>query len=568
LIYRLVRDRTGQTEVLGVVLLLGITLVGSGVVVVFGANAVDRTTESTDLEQAEHAMTQLDSKASLVAHGSSTSQRTSVSRSGRGTVRLEEDAGWMRVVNDVTGNETTLMNETMGAVVYERGRTTISYQGGGVWRNGPSGSTMISPPEFHYRGRTLTLPLVVVRGDGSGVSRGDLRIAQDGDPIGRYPTDASNRTNPLTEGEIEVTVKSDHYRAWGAFFEERTGGNATVDHDNGTATVELVIPDETDEVRGAVTSTAESDEISLQGGGSFPAFVDSYNSSAGDYSASQQDDGTIITTGNVKMNGNSEVEGSLRTGGSVSLEAASASLTGTAHWTTGFSANPSASYGGEEQIDGVVAPDSANAAVRSKVDDLAGDNDNSGTSAIDGSDQFSGGSVTLSGPGDYYLNKIDANGKTIVFDTNGDTITVGVENSISLKDVDIDVQDGGTVRLYVKDDVDIQSGVTVSVPGDVSKRFWIYGTHGTTFDAQANQANPSSIVGVFYAPGTGDNSADVSMKHTELYGGVVAGDVDIETGGAVHYDEALREEEPFPIAGSVPRVTYLHVSVNRVNVTD
>lgn len=568
-LYRFVSDRTGQSGTIGVVLLVGLTLTGSGVVVVYGAEAIRGTTQSTDLGQAEHAMTQLDSKASLVAHGSSDVQHVAVSRGRRGNVHLDENAGWMRIVNDTAGSQTTLMNVSMGAVDYERGETTITYQGGGVWRLGPAGSTMISPPEFHYRGRTLTLPLVVVRGGGDGISSGQLRVTQDDPPVGQYPTGASNRSNPLTDGEITVTVKSDHYRAWGRFFEQRTGGNATVDHANGTASVELVVPEETDQVRGAVTSTAGGDEIDMQGGGSFPAFVDSYNSSVGDYSASEQGNGTIITAGSLEMQGNAEVEGNVRAGGSVSLGAGSSALAGTAYWTTGFSTNPSATYGGEEQIGGVATPDSSTSITRSKVDDLASNNDNGGTGAIAGSDprlQFGGGTVSL-GPGEYYLDEIDADGKTIVFDTDGGTITVGVENDVSLKDVDVDVQDGGAVRLYVKDDVDVQSGVTIDVPGDVSKRFWVYGTEDTGFDMDANQGNPSRLVGVFYAPGDDDSGADVSIKHAELYGAVVAGEVDVETGGAVHYDEALREEDPFPVGTSVPRVTYLQVSTSRINVT-
>jgi hypothetical protein len=570
-LYRFVRDRTGQSEAVGVVLLVALTLTGSGVVVVYGAEAIRGTTQSTDIGQAEHAMTQLDSKASLVAHGSSDVQHVSVGRGQRGDVRLDEEAGWMRITNDSLASETTVMNVSMGAVVYERGETTVAYQGGGVWRRGPGGSTMVSPPEFHYRGRTLTLPLVLVRGGagGNGLASGRLRLGQSGPPVGRYPTAASNRSNPLADGEISVTVGSEYYRAWAGFFRERTGGNVSLDHANETVTLDLVIPDVTDRVRGAVLSTGASDEIDLQGGGSFPAFVDSYNSSAGDYGSSQQDNGTIITTGGVEMGGNSEIEGSVRTGGAVSIDAASSTLTGTAYWTTGFSANPSSTWGDETQIDGVAVPDDTSSVTRSKVDNLSIDNDNGATGSVSGGRlQFGGGSVTLT-PGDYYLDAIDASGgKKIIFDTNGGTVTVGVESDVALEDVDVSVQDGGSVRLYVKDDVDLGKGVSIDVPGDVAKRFWIYGTEGTTFDAQANQGNPISVVGVFYAPGDpGGGSADVSIKHAEIYGGVVAGDVDVETGGAVHYDESLAETEPFPVGVSVPRVTYLHVSTNRVNVT-
>lgn len=236
-------DRRAQSEVIAVVLLFGLTAAGAGAVLVFGADAIQGTTESTDLGRAEHAMTQLDSKSSLVAHGSSEVQRVDVASGGQGTVSVDEDAGWMRVriVNESTGTvDEEIMNETMGAVVYERGATTLVYQGGGVWRRDPGGSTLVSPPEFHYRGRTLTLPLILVGGEVT--STDAVTMVQQTPPQGQYPNESVGRRNPLTSGRVNVTVGSDHYRAWGRFFAERTQGSVSYDHANDTVTVQLVTP--------------------------------------------------------------------------------------------------------------------------------------------------------------------------------------------------------------------------------------------------------------------------------------------------------------------------------------
>jgi flagellin-like protein len=235
--------RRAQSEVLAVVLLLGLTVVGTGAVVVFGADAVRDTTQSTDVGRAEHAMTQLDSKTSLVAHGSSEIQRVDVGGNGQGSVRVDEDAGWMRVriINESTGNvETQVMNETMGAIVYERGGTTLAYQGGGVWRGDRSGSTVVSPPAFHYRGQTLTLPLILV--GGTAASTNAITMAQQAPPAGRYPNATAGLRNPLLSGKVNVTVGSSHYRAWGRFFEDRTQGSVAYDHANESVTVQLVTP--------------------------------------------------------------------------------------------------------------------------------------------------------------------------------------------------------------------------------------------------------------------------------------------------------------------------------------
>lgn len=238
-LYRFVSARTAQSEPIAVVLLLGITIVGSGVVVVFGANAIEATKTTTDIGQSEQAMTQLDAKASLVAHGPTDAQRVSLSRNSRGTMRLDEDGPWMRVniINGTDGN-VTVMNASLGSVTYERGRTTIAYQGGGVWSRRDDGSVMVSPPEFHYKGGTLTLPLVLVRGD---VTSGrHLLLSQQGPSVGKYPN--ATTSNPLEEGSVNVTVHSKYYRAWGRFFEQRTSGAVDYDDPNETVTIKLITP--------------------------------------------------------------------------------------------------------------------------------------------------------------------------------------------------------------------------------------------------------------------------------------------------------------------------------------
>lgn len=239
LLRRFSRDRTAQSESLAVLLLVALTVAGGGTILVFGAAAIDDATTSVDVGRAEHAMTQLDSKTSLVAHGSSDTQRVDLGRDGRGTTAVDESTGRMtvRIVNGTHGNE-TILDEQLGTVTYDRGGTTLAYQGGGVWRQDGNGSTMVSPPEFHYEGGTLTLPLVRVRSDG--ISGGAVRVVQRTPTDGRYPN--ATRSNPLTKGRVHVTVESEYYHAWGRYFSERTSGNVSYDHGNESATIELITP--------------------------------------------------------------------------------------------------------------------------------------------------------------------------------------------------------------------------------------------------------------------------------------------------------------------------------------
>jgi len=262
-LYRFVADRSGQSNTLAVVLLLGITLTGTGVIVTFGGTAVGDTQAAADLGQAEQAMTQFDSRASLVAHGSADVQRATVGTNGQGDIRLDENAGQMKIklINESGGSNRTIMDVTMGTVVYERADTTIAYQGGGVWRGERGGSVMVSPPEFRYRGGTLTLPLVLVRGQAA--SGGQMILRQNAS-TGRYPiTGNQSLSNPLDDGRVNVTVTSEYYEAWGRYFAQRTAGDVTYDDPNETVQIELVVP--FDEEFDDVVATTDQGGITVNG---------------------------------------------------------------------------------------------------------------------------------------------------------------------------------------------------------------------------------------------------------------------------------------------------------------
>lgn len=237
-----------QSNVLAVVLLVGITVGGVTIVMWTGVSALESAKLDADRKAAETGMTQLDSKTSLVGLGGSTSQQVSIQK-GSADLRADGTAGWMNVsiIDSATGEaEIVVMNSTLGAVYFERDDTTIAYQGGGVWRKTDGGSIMVSSPEFHYRvsnrdSPTVTLPLVKINGQGS-LSE-DVTVSKDGESTGTFPVEGDpQRTNPLDEGMVTITVRSEFYEAWGEFFDTRTQGNVSYDHARGTARVELTIP--------------------------------------------------------------------------------------------------------------------------------------------------------------------------------------------------------------------------------------------------------------------------------------------------------------------------------------
>ncbi|MDH5021022.1 DUF7289 family protein [Halobacterium rubrum] len=236
------RGGRGQAETIGLVLLLGITALGVTAIVALAGPALDSAQEATNTQRVEQSLSQLDSRAAVVALGQTDSQSVSLSNSRNGQYRVDPDAGRISVVRlDENGSEVgdPIVNTTMGALLYERGETTVAFQGGGVWRTRGAGSEMLSPPEFNYQGATLTLPVIRVGGEAStfaGAPR--ARVTTDEVDVSKFPTE--NRSNPLSGGTVVVRVDSDYYRGWEQFFRERSTGNVTVNESTNQVELELV----------------------------------------------------------------------------------------------------------------------------------------------------------------------------------------------------------------------------------------------------------------------------------------------------------------------------------------
>lgn len=250
----------GQSETLGFVLLFGIVVFGGVTVISIGSLAVSDTQEQFTTDRAEKTLTQLASDGALVALGGADNQELSLPDTDGETYAIDETAGRMAVEYTDGNKSEEIANVSLGEIRYEGDDgTVISYQGGGVWRTSENGgSTMISPPEFNYRAATLTLPIITIDDTGQ-IGDGTQLEQQSQSPI--FPP-GSNITNPLRQGQVNVTVTSQYYQAWGSYFEERTVGGVSYDDANNSVTVELVVPFE-ESFNSAVAVTG--DDITLNG---------------------------------------------------------------------------------------------------------------------------------------------------------------------------------------------------------------------------------------------------------------------------------------------------------------
>ena len=251
----------------GVILILGMTILSVGALLTVGGAVVDDTRADAEHSQMENSMSAFSSKASLVGLGESGHQRFSLGRVSQGRVDVREDAGRVHVKIQRNGTNETVRETSMGAVVYENDGREIAYQGGGVWARQGDFSRMLSPPEFHYRAETLTFPIINVTGDGA--ASGDIRgtVRSDTEAQQWYPDDSEEDfDNPLTNGTVYVEIESEYCRGWQSFFETRTQG-AVEQGCDGNSTVTVRLDTLIEPVFGAVV-TARSIEIdSNQGNG-------------------------------------------------------------------------------------------------------------------------------------------------------------------------------------------------------------------------------------------------------------------------------------------------------------
>jgi len=560
------RSRTarGQSELIGTVLILGMSLLVISTVVAVGGTLVTDRQADADLRSAETAFTNFASKAVLVSSGESDGRTVTLPRDTRAETAVDPDQGRLLIElrNETgVGVEETLVDRPLGGVTYRHGGDAVVYEGGGVWRQEGDRTRMISPPPVHYRGTTFTMPVPVIEsGDASG---GQALISPAGPRERIYPDPSDpDRQNPLSAATVDITVESDYYEAWGRFFESRTGGSVSYDHGNDRVTLRLATDDPDRQLRDAVAGTSTSRFEILGAGGS--AFTDGYNSTEGPYAESQNEAGRVATAGDIRLRGGAEVFGDVEADGSIDMRGST--IYGNASYGNSIDIRGNAEVTGWTAENASVTParpvDSFLDAERSS---LADDNDNDEVDAINGS-RFASAEehpddLTLPA-GRYSLERADLEGRTLTIDVSDGDVRLGLDRNLVLDGESIEVVgDGGDARVFVPRNIEMTGGATVETDGDVASRLWVYGTRDATIEV-----NNADFTGVLYAPtdSSGSGTVDVTSGGT-VKGAVVGGQTTLQAGGTVHFDEALAGTDPLHGA-DVPQVTYLHISHAPIHV--
>lgn len=562
-------DDRADAEVVGHAILLSITVLGVSMILLYGIPAISSLQDLANVKNSEQAFTVLDSRTSRAALGDAPRQITDFNLAG-GYLSVIPNSSEASYILLEFKNETTIINSTsipMGKIVYRLGDREIAYEGGGVWSKYPAGSIMLSPPEFHYNGITLTLPVINISGNssmgGNGVA--SINIEKKGNAQRVYPS--VNYTNPLPRNvtRVNVSIISQYYDAWEDYFKSIP---LTKVYPNSSAKKVTIILETPPSATNFTYGMQASDEIELNN----QAKIDSYNSSKGPYTVSKSGNGSIRANNKIDLHDPQvNVSGSVLSGGSIDGKG---TITKDAYGTpistrltVNGTKNPAVSRVGLE---------STTSLVQGKISDYSSLNDNldpvKSGNCLSGTgnktlkdDNWSSNTCTISS-GDYYLTKIELteNNKNLIFDT---TSTIPINIAVDSDDIDLgkaNITVSGTtpVKLYLNLDTHSEIEIKNSEinhyanPNDTSSLFQIFVSGGDEIKFKS-----SNFTGALFAP---DAKIEI-VTQTGIYGAMTAQKFEVDNSENVHFDEALQNSNTG--MGSGTTVMYLHITRNDLGVS-
>lgn len=555
-------DDRGQSNALAVGLVVSLALTTALLLAGIGATTLSQSKQLAEVEESVNALSELDSSVSLVALGSGDAATVDLGlQGGDGETRVTDEGQFRLVLHEPDGTPVELTNTTLGTVEYANGDHRVAYQGGGVWRRhaGTNESVMISPPQVEYQDGTLTLPMILVTGtennlDRARVTRTDTRRVFPAGGVG---------TNPIPAGSsLKLFVTSAYYAGWADYFEHRIGANVTEFPANETVKVELIAHRSSFELADGLVSVGSGSPIDMQGSGADPTFVDSYDSAAGPYSASQSGNGTVLSDSGLNLGGTSYIDGNVNTGGSINLQGNSKIYGNARHQGLTLRGDNSSVTGWEAKngTGPTIAP--IDRLVEQKIDTIC--SQAPARSGITGSETLDAGNYCLDGGID--LDKDE----TLTLNLSDGDINLSVQGDILLNKGTIQVtdrDDNNTVNIWFGGSQIDLTNSNVTVPDDDSTALTVYGKSHTAIDMGGAGNDGSTFVGLIFAPAGSEGGSLRMNSQSELFGSAVTGLVDLQGGSAVHYDQAL---EGFSVdrsaALAASDLSYLHVSVNEVRI--
>ncbi|MCU4752831.1 type IV pilin N-terminal domain-containing protein [Halobacteria archaeon AArc-curdl1] len=212
-------DSRGVTPVVGVILLIGITLIGSLGIFIVGLDLIAVQQQQAENERAEQSFIELKQSMHTQSYLSDTSQTIDLDLSDGGAI-IRDDAGSISVDSKNLSEE---FEEpiTFGAIEYEGHNGGIyALEGGAVIRGTGENAQIVSGPRIEYDGATNTLNFQLVEA----VGEGEL----DSDSINLKMNSSEGYSSVVENERVIITIESRYWGAWEQYFINEIGERGVI----------------------------------------------------------------------------------------------------------------------------------------------------------------------------------------------------------------------------------------------------------------------------------------------------------------------------------------------------
>ena len=238
------RDERGASEVVGYVLLVGVTTMGIATILLLGGSLVDDIQSQAVDESTEVSLGSANQRLDALSSTRVNSTRLELRGKEPSAVRVDSNASSGAILLDVNGG-TCRARLPLSTIRYERGgeRGTVGLQAGGEFALAADGesSAVVEPPSFTADNGTIDITTYALSGY---VDDRTVRIRKNA-----TLSETRSRTveTQLTNGDpscnrpdnVTITVRSQYYQAWADHLADETGRSVTTHPNNDTARVYL-----------------------------------------------------------------------------------------------------------------------------------------------------------------------------------------------------------------------------------------------------------------------------------------------------------------------------------------
>ena len=202
----------GVSEVIAFILVFAIILGSIGLLYVVGFDSMQSYQENEQLSNAERAMDALADNFNDVARYDGIESRSGELSARGGTVRVGGESTNITITDgngdpiELEQSGIELEDLELGALRYESGGDTISYEGGGVFRGHEdhNGSVTLSEPMLQCGTSSAIITLVVIDADGERSLTADGLVEIDVDQV-----NATRETTTVDGNKVSISVSED-----------------------------------------------------------------------------------------------------------------------------------------------------------------------------------------------------------------------------------------------------------------------------------------------------------------------------------------------------------------------